>query len=221
MDMVMAEPPLNIYGDVTWVHDQVVPPPHLPPPLTGDYPVVGFPEISMRGMFPWGAYGATPRPMSNQQLWRAAGANICQGGFPYSEGIWEDMNKVLYSQFYWKSDRDAVDILEEYIGYEFSPNAIPDVRQAALLLEQDNGKPDPDLPLRASKADELLAKAENELSPRARESWRWRILRLRATIERQGRTTEDGTLKKEFDELRALYHVQPNTFRLLSPPLVK
>jgi hypothetical protein len=227
LDMVMAEPPLSIYGDVSWMgwwHSQLVqmlnPPPH-PAPLSGGYPVVGFPEISMWGMNPWGAYGATPRPMIIQQLWRAAAAKICEGGFPYSEGIWEDMNKVLYSQLYWKSDRDAVDILDEYIRYEFSPSAVTDVRQAVLLLEQVNDRPDPDLPVRAVKADDLLAKAESELSPRARESWRWRILRLRATIERHGRTRENETLKKEFDELRALYHVQPNTHFILTPPLVK
>ena len=31
--------------------------------------------------------------------------NILAGGWPYSEGIYEDIDKVLYGQFYWSPDK--------------------------------------------------------------------------------------------------------------------
>ena len=60
----------------------------------GGLPVVGFPEISMWGRSPWGGYGANPMPGRFQRFWEEA-RGLLQGGMPYSEGIYEDLNKVL------------------------------------------------------------------------------------------------------------------------------
>ncbi|NLE41828.1 MAG: hypothetical protein GX615_08365 [Lentisphaerae bacterium] len=66
-------------------------------------PVVGFPEIGMHETFPWGGFGATPLPARAQLQWDRVKSQVA-GGFPYSEGIYEDITKAVYSQFYW-SDR--------------------------------------------------------------------------------------------------------------------
>ena len=47
-----------------------------------------------------------------------------QGGFPYSEGIFEDINKVLFARFYWKPDTTADEALREYIAFEYSPEVV-------------------------------------------------------------------------------------------------
>jgi hypothetical protein len=159
----------------------------------GQFPLVSFPEISMWGAFPWGGFGANPLPIHHQKLW-AAGKDSLAGGFLYSEGIFEDLNKVLYSQFYWSKDRQADSVVNEYIAYEFSPIVVDSVRRAIRILEKN-------LPRRAEnletgvprfvlehydgaeEAFDLIQSADKELPSRVRTSWRWRILYLRALID--------------------------------------
>ncbi len=78
----------------------------------------------MWGNWPWGGFGANPLPARFQRLWDQV-KHVVQGGFPYSEGIYEDMNKAVVAQFYWDRDRSARATLEEYIAYEFGPRASP------------------------------------------------------------------------------------------------
>jgi hypothetical protein len=161
--------------------------------VPGGFPVVGFPEVSMWGAYPWGGFGATPVPAHHQKLWNAE-RDVLAGGFLYSEGIFEDLNKVLYAQFYWQKDRTADSIVDEYIAYEFSPAVVVPVRRAIEILETN-------LPRRAENLEKgvprfvlehtsstgealnLIRQADKQLSPRARVSWRWQILYLRALID--------------------------------------
>ena len=69
--------------------------------------MVGFPDISMDGMEPWGGFGANPMPHCINDEWNAR-KNILAGGWPYSEGIYEDMDKVFFSQFYWSPGQDRL-----------------------------------------------------------------------------------------------------------------
>jgi len=162
-------------------------------PVPGGFPVVGFPEVSMWGAYPWGGFGATPVPAHHQKLWNAE-KDILAGGFLYSEGIFEDLNKVLYAQFYWQKDRTAESIVDEYIAYEFSSAVVAPVRRAIEILETnlprkaenlENGVPRFVLEnARATgEALNLMSQADKQLSPRARTSWRWRILYLRALVD--------------------------------------
>jgi hypothetical protein len=166
------------------------PPAHRAP---GGFPLVGFPEVSMWGAFPWGGFGANPLPVHHQEIWNA-GKDSLAGGFLYSEGIFEDLNKVLYAQFYWQKDTPAASIMDEYIAYEFSPEVVAPVRRAIEILEtnfprrsENLDKGEPRFVLEhTSGADEalnLIQQADKQLSPRARASWRWRILYLRALID--------------------------------------
>jgi len=162
-------------------------------PAPGGFPVVGFPEVSMWGAYPWGGFGANPAPAHHQKLWNAQ-KDLLAGGFLYSEGIFEDLNKALYAQFYWQKDRTADSIVDEYIAYEFSPAVVTSVRKAIEILETN-------LPRRAENLEKgvprfvlehsgatgeawnLIRQADRQLSPRARASWRWQILYLRALID--------------------------------------
>ncbi|HEY0828450.1 MAG TPA: hypothetical protein VGE40_10175, partial [Bacilli bacterium] len=71
--------------------------------VPGNLPLLNFPEISMWGLSPWGGYGANPLPKRFQALWNQV-KHVVTGGFPYSEGIYEDINKVVISRFYWDAD---------------------------------------------------------------------------------------------------------------------
>ena len=146
----------------------------------------------MWGMSPWGGRGANPLPQRFQTLWNSVGTKL-SGGFPYSEGIFEDMNKAIFSQFYWKRDTPAIDTVRQYASYEFSPGVADDVVHAVNILEQNHTLPAAD----AGSADALdrLQKADARLSRQARASWRWRILLLwaaRPGTLRAGRPANRG-----------------------------
>jgi hypothetical protein len=74
-------------------------------PMPGQLPMVGFPEISTHETFPWGGFGVTLLTGRAQQQWHGVKSHS-SGGFPYSEGIYEDITKAVLSQLYW-NDRPA------------------------------------------------------------------------------------------------------------------
>ena len=81
--------------------------------VPGGLPLVNFPEISMWGQSPWGGYGANPLPARLERLWRQASGKL-SGGFPYSEGIYEDINKVICARLCWDPDRPAIETVKEF-----------------------------------------------------------------------------------------------------------
>ena len=106
--------------------------------IPGGFPALNFPEISMQGMHPWGGFGANPRPRHWQEYWDSSRELVC-GGFPYSEGIFEDANKALMLQYGWDPTRTAEDILREYAAYEFGPEAAGEVACAMRRMEEHEG----------------------------------------------------------------------------------
>ena len=215
----------------------------------GGLPMINFPEISMWGTDPvWGGFGANPLPDRFQNLWNQVKGKLV-GGFLYSEGLFEDINKVVYSQFYWNPDCLAKETVKEYIAYEYSPSVVDSVSKAIQLLENNlmrkmsvGKKLDPNcewylygvyiggsrieflnpdrtplssqdkinLEKNVNEAFNLLDRADKQLTPNARASWQWRILYLRALIDRELIRTdgwlEGPTLKMAFDELTRIYH---------------
>ncbi|MHB9034188.1 MAG: hypothetical protein ACYC6L_14205 [Anaerolineae bacterium] len=103
-------------------------------PVPGGLPLLNFPEISMWALYPWGGFGANPLPRRFQRLWNQA-RSVVRGGFPYSEGIYEDINKAVEAQFYWDADSSAVDTLRAYAAYEFGPQAVEDTLRLVALIE--------------------------------------------------------------------------------------
>ena len=212
--------------------------------MPGGLPGLNFPEISMVGMVPWGAFGANPRLEHWQAYWDKAGACL-HGGYPYSEGIHEDINKVLHLQLNWDGQRSTREIAREYAAWEFSPHVADDVVEVMLEMERtldhaldiealrrvvDAGGWDAcrgtlpsvywtpkvtQMPTYAWK----LRKIEGQLEATARQSWRFRILYLRALLdealyESRGRPTDASDAC--FQELVRIYHAEQAEF-LVSP----
>lgn len=188
----------------------------------GGLPLLDFPEISMNGMVPWGGFGANPQPDALQRLWDRNGAMIA-GGYPYSEGFFEDLNKAVLAQFYW-SGRPAVETVREYVAYECGPDAADPILQAIAIYENnltrswEGGDWQPPYTKcimpedkGSSRAAELMRKAEKLVPAWAKTRWRWRILYLRALIDAElfasgGIPTE--ACEPWFDELIRIYHAQ-------------
>jgi hypothetical protein len=217
-------------------------------PLThgvpGGLPMLNFTEISMYKMGPWGGFGANPLPSHIHALWQQAGGRLA-GGFPYSEGIFEDMNKAIMFQLYWNG-RDPRDTVREYVGYEYSPDAVDELAAVAAELEAHHGHrrhaapssedprselfPAPGVeppPLYnapnvggAGRTLDTVHRVESRLTAAARKAWRWRVFYLRAAIdaaieENGGRPTEQTDAF--FNELIDIYHAQGAEPQVLPP----
>ena len=188
--------------------------------VPGGLPLLNFPEISMWNSWPWGGFGANPLPQRFQLLWNEVKGRV-SGGAPYSEGIFEDLNKVIYSQFYWTGDRTATDILREYLSFEFSPADPELILEAIEILEKNHGLQAhynaasgtmikvPKNDFGAKRAYEILQKANDQLPYQIKTGWRWRILFLRAMFDYELRVSQGvqtEKIKAGFLELTALYY---------------
>lgn len=198
-------------------------------------PTLGFPEISMCGNNPWGGYGALPRPRHWADYWRDAG-HLQRGNFPYSEGIFEDLSKFILLQLNRRPGREVEELVGEYAAGHFGEAVAADVTRACYLMEQDEGtghspsKEDPgrvfnnpqDWP-QAEEAAALMEAADARLTADIRASWRWRILYLRALIDREMKRTRgrpSELLDGWFRELAAIYHAAPGVaLECVMPPL--
>ena len=191
-------------------------------------PVIGFPEISMHATFPWGGFGATPLTRRTEEQWNRIKI-YAGGGFPYSEGIYEDLTKAVYAQLYW-DDRPAEDTVREYVAYEFSPDAVEEIAGVVKTLERNHhfrwwpGKLEgvklemgwfPSKGLKpqddpgAEEAYATVKRVDARLTPQARRSWRWRQLYLRALLDAElkanGGSPNDACYAA-FAELIEIYH---------------
>ncbi len=175
-----------------------------------------------QGGWPLWPGSVNPFPHRFQRLWDQTQRKL-SGGTPYSEGIYEDLNAVICSQFYWDPGRPAAEAVKEYIAFEYSPDVVGDAAAAIEIFEQNHlrNKIGPS----AARAYELIQTAEQKLTPQARRSWRWRILALRALIDaeifkHQGRL-EGQALKDAFAELTTIYHAENAHSMPIRPPQVR
>lgn len=149
-------------------------------------PIINFPEISMWGLFSWGGRGANPMPKRFQRIWNDS-KKVISGGMPYSEGMYEDISKIQWVGYYFEPDKDYKDILKEYISYEYSDEVVDEVIEMMELIEENHvrvAKEHKPLMEATIRADELADKVDGLLSEKAKTAWRWRILYIRAKIDR-------------------------------------
>jgi hypothetical protein len=183
--------------------------------------LLSFPEISMWGQNPWGGYGANPLPARLQRLWDQTQRKL-SGGTPYSEGIYEDMNKAICSQLYWDPKRRAIETVREYAAFEFSPDVADEVIKVVEAFEKNHLRGEI-----GSSAEETFDRVQSiqaKLTPRVRAAWRWRIIYLRALIDKEMLRThgklEGKALREAFRELTAIYHAENAHSMPIRPPQI-
>ena len=203
-------------------------------PVPKNIPIVTFPEISMWGRFPWGGTGANPLPTRFERLYRQCEKAV-KGFELYSEGIYEDVNKIVVNGLYIDPRRTGHDVLTDYARYEM-PGCDPadfvalcekleDIYEAhceggfrgwkgfvvANYLREE--KPE-ELTRRLSVAQEasrLADRIDRSILPTMRRNWRWRQLYLRAKIDEALYATRDirpAVAMPAYNELTALYHAE-------------
>lgn len=184
--------------------------------VPGKRPLLNFPEISMWGNWPWGGFGANPLPTRFQRLWDQV-KRVVEGGFPYSEGIYEDLNKAVVVQFYWKREQTARATLEEYIAYEFGAGVAENVLTVIDILEVNAGlsyQKKPVDPAEAQRAYDVCESVHARLPEWAKRNWRWEILHLRAVLDRArfgGGGLDTPEAEAAMARLIEIYHCQMET----------
>ena len=198
----------------------VYPPYPLAHGSPGGFPMLSFPEISMHLHQPWGGFGAIPLPGYLQSLWDNT-RGVLSGGVPYSEGIFEDMNKAICAQLFWEPERPAMETVKEYIGFFFSPAVVDEVTRAVQIMERnlERKREVKDGIVRfvmksteeAEEALRLIEAAEMRLAPPVRTSWRWRLVRVRALVDAELARNDfrvSETCAAAFRELTDMYHAE-------------
>ncbi|MFP4028921.1 MAG: hypothetical protein ACLFWL_14115 [Candidatus Brocadiia bacterium] len=211
--------------------------------VPGDLPLLNFPEISMFQMFPWGGFGANPQPSRFQGLWNRVGGDIA-GGFPYSEGIFEDINKAILAHLYWDEDSSAEEAVREYATWEFGRDYVEDVVRAIEIFESNHGHApardkegkveiktghdgtEPPVFNLAGDADDaeecydLLSRVDTQIPEDRRNSWRWRQLLLRALIDKElllNGGVATPACEEAFGKLAEIYHAEEAELQVLPP----
>jgi len=190
-------------------------------PLPGGLPLYNFPEISMQGMYPWGGFGANPRPRHWQRIREKLRGRI-QGGFPYSEGIYEDVNKIIWAQGFWDGSRPTAEILREYAAYEFSPGHADEICEAMTRMEDTLDR----YGLKIANLDgateiwDTIKRVDAELPAWAKSAWRWRLVYLRALIDAELKANDlepNDAVREAVREISDIYcasqaenHVKPH-----------
>lgn len=192
--------------------------------------LITFPEISMWGRYPWGAFGAIATPERFSRIFGQS-EQISSGGMLYSEGIFEDINKVLYAAFFWNGNNEWREALKEYCRYEFLSENTAEFISLVQAMEKSHfgltwfvgpkdsqGKftkyvkmPEQGLP-DAAAAQERFRRFEATLAPDVRKTWRWRQMMIRAEMDAElARTGGKSSEKLEalLEELERMYRIDP------------
>lgn len=114
------------------------------------YPIRRYPDIthSIDAQFfvpDWDyAYTVTenretinPRPVDHKMIFNSINLENYDGFISYSEGVNDDVNKIVWSSLGWNPDTEVIDILRDYSRYFIGPEYTDIFAQSILNLERN------------------------------------------------------------------------------------
>jgi len=157
------------------------------------YPIRSYPDIThnVRCQYPipwWdtalavtlGREAINPRPVQYAEIHNAF-APYTAGFLSYSDGVHDDVNKVLWNVLAWNSDTPPREILIEYARFFFAPEVAETAADGILALERnwigslrDNGGVDATL---------ALWNGLEKQAPSLDGNWRWQMCLVRAVYD--------------------------------------
>ncbi len=209
--------------------------------VPNNIPIITFPEISMWGRYPWGGFGAIVLLERFERLFRQV-EHIVDGFQLYSEGLFEDLNKVIVTGLYTNPSCQAEDIIKRYVQYELPGINAEDFIKFVHILETTHQTRIPgrgltkgnyfsnyireankdDLKKRevlSAQAADLARRMDKQILPSMRNCWRWRLLFLRALIDEEiyaSRKIHSCVLDNYYKELTSIYHSDIQEERVLA-----
>lgn len=177
--------------------------------LPEQYQIRRYPDIThnLRAQFPvphWddpmaqalGREGINPRPGHNQLVHNAYD-EFASGFGTYSDGIHDDLNKMVWSALGWDPGADIHEIVLDYGRLFFGEDVGQDVADGLWML-QDNMQGDF---LKNDGISKTLAKWREigrKLTPDVRKSWRYQMYLMRAIFDQY--TRERYLAEREFEQ---------------------
>lgn len=174
------------------------------------YPDITHNKLCQFEVFWWDpAYALTlgreainPRPVEFASIinWFAPWSD---GFITYSDGIHDDVNKVVWTRRGWNPDADVRELLIEYARFFFGPDVAEDAADGILALEKNwqgplatNGAVDGTL---------MLWQRLEAQAPHLADNWRWQMNLLRAYYDAytRCRLNYETRLEKEANALLA------------------
>ena len=173
--------------------------------------LIDFPEISMCNAKPWGGFGSNPITMFLDNCYQNCG-EYHDGGFPYSEGIYEDINKWVCLGLYTGHYKHSADAVRDYIRYEFGVEDTDAILRAIQLMESSlaRGTERTDdtgnfiktngvegriedktyrFPIYFNKAVpeiyRIITEWDKKLPEKLESHWKWRLVHIRATLDNE------------------------------------
>ncbi len=158
-----------------------------------EFPVANWDQAYMLTI---GREGINPRPNFTAKI-HATYAPFTDGFSTYSDGVHDDVNKIIWSMRGWDIEMEVRDIMIEYCRFFFGPDVAEEAADGIFALEQnwvgpiiENGG--------VETAFAFWQNLENN-NPQLRDNWRWQQLVLRAyydTYQRRRKIYETGLEKK-------------------------
>ncbi len=160
--------------------------------VPSEYPIRRYPDIthSIDAQYfvpDWDyAYTVTenretinPRPMDQAAIFHSVALENHHGFITYSEGVNDDVNKMIWSGLGWDPQADVVTILRDYARYFIDPELTDAFAQGLLNLEQNwRGAL---LNNRLVDVHHAIFKSmENRANPRVRLNWRFQMALYRS-----------------------------------------
>jgi len=164
-----------------------------------EFPVFNWDQTYMLTI---GREGINPRPHHYAKI-HATYAPFTDGFVTYSDGVHDDVNKIIWSMRGWDSNREVRDILIEYCRFFFGAALAENAADGILALERNW-----DGPIKANGGIETtlaywqtLEKAHPQLAC----NWRWQMLALRAYYDsyQRRRKIYEQALEKEANQVLA------------------
>ena len=192
-------------------------------------PYIGFPEISMCSIFPWGGYGAIAVPNKIQKNWDQNERQL-RGGFPYCEGFYEDLNKAIVLRLY-RENQPAAETVREYLSYEFGleGDMLEQVHGAVMAMEQTHMRVwEPGhryvivQPEKVFEIEDAILAADTVLPEKIRCGKKWKLFYYRARIDAELARNDfyrNDKVMQYFEEMIKLYHLE-NANWYLKPDVV-
>lgn len=127
-----------------------------------------------------GREAVNPRPTEFAAIHNRYAA-ASDGFISYSDGVHDDVNKIIWSSLAWDPAQPVREILQDYARFHFAPALAPDIADAILALERNwHG------PLSGNGAVEatlLSWRRLEERAPQLETNWRWQMCLLRAVYD--------------------------------------
>ena len=202
--------------------------------IPSGYKFIDFPEISMYSCTPWGGFGASALPHFLGVTNERNGA-LYSGGFPYSEGIFEDVNKFISLSYYSGLYENSNDAVRAYVRFNYCVDgeALDELTEVIIKSEVGLARvKDPERVAYQIQNGEhvswmrsVMKKYNATLPEKIRSSYKFRLYYLRSIIDSEllshGGAPNDSELCREaMREVNEIYHATERTASCVKAPLI-